>query len=201
MILKSDGRILRTEPATNNVYDYRVNKGVENLPALQQAMSGIVDNYQNVQQDILETFVDCGQPQGLAAPAMQANGKRILRAEAPPSTTTRSYARAGSGPPIYTHPPWKCPVARRVSLFACIPRRTRSSHGGLLKAFAGDRKLPGEKRTEVDQLYQNVKDDLDQLLKAARLKIANAATTLLAEKQNRDPIDERSGRDYLREEP
>ena len=88
------------------------------------------------------------------------------------------------------------------SVFACIPRRIHAPlTAGLLKAFPGDRKLAGEKRTEVDQLYQNVKDDLDQLLKAARLKIANAATTLLAEKQNRDPIDERSGRDYLREEP
>ena len=72
-----DGRILRTEPATNNVYDYRVNKGVENLPALQQAMSGIVDNYQNVQQDILETFVDRGQLRELAEPTVLANGKRI----------------------------------------------------------------------------------------------------------------------------
>jgi hypothetical protein len=33
-----DDRILRTEPATNNVYDYRVKKDVENLPELQQAM-------------------------------------------------------------------------------------------------------------------------------------------------------------------
>ena len=136
LILKSDGRILRTEPATNNVYDYRVNKGVENLPALQQAMSGIVDNYQNVQQDILETFVDCGQPQGLAAPAMQANGKRILRAEAPPSTTTRSYARAGSGPPIYTHPPWKCPVARRVSIRLHPSEDPRSSHGRITEGVS-----------------------------------------------------------------
>ena len=72
-----DGRILRTEPATNNVYDYRVKKDVENLPALQQAMSGIVDNYQNVQQDILETFVDRGQLRELAEPTVLANGKRI----------------------------------------------------------------------------------------------------------------------------
>jgi hypothetical protein len=27
-----DDRLLRTEPATNNVYDYGVNKDVENLP-------------------------------------------------------------------------------------------------------------------------------------------------------------------------
>jgi hypothetical protein len=72
-----DDRILRTEPATNNVYDYRVKKDVENLPELQQAMSGIIDNYQNVQQDILETFVDRGQLRKLAEPTMLANGKRI----------------------------------------------------------------------------------------------------------------------------
>ncbi len=72
-----DDRILRTEPATNNVYDYRVKKDVENLPELQQAMSGIIDNYQNVQQDILETFVDRGQLRKLAEPTVLANGKRI----------------------------------------------------------------------------------------------------------------------------
>ena len=72
-----DDRILRTEPATNNVYDYRVKKDVENLPELQQAMSGIIDNYHNVQQDILETFVDRGQLRKLAEPTVFANGKRI----------------------------------------------------------------------------------------------------------------------------
>jgi hypothetical protein len=72
-----DDRILRTEPATNNVYDYRVKKDVENLPELQQAMSGIIDNYQNVQQDILETFVDRGQLRKLAEPTVLDNGKRI----------------------------------------------------------------------------------------------------------------------------
>jgi hypothetical protein len=42
--------ILRTEPASNNVNDYGVNKAVENLPALRKAMSAINDNYLNVQQ-------------------------------------------------------------------------------------------------------------------------------------------------------
>ena len=32
-----DDRLLRTEPATNNVYDYGVNKDVENLPQLREA--------------------------------------------------------------------------------------------------------------------------------------------------------------------
>ncbi len=68
-----DHRLWRTEPATNNVYDYGVNKNVENLPRLQERRSTIIDNYQNVQQDILETFVDVGNcanwpsPPGLPA--------------------------------------------------------------------------------------------------------------------------------------
>src|SRR5665811_370657 len=49
-----DGRILRTEPATNDVRDYGVNKNVENLPQLRTRMSGIIDNYHNAQQDLLE---------------------------------------------------------------------------------------------------------------------------------------------------
>jgi hypothetical protein len=72
-----DDRLLRTEPATNNVYDYGVNKDVENLPRLHDRMSAIIDNYQNVQQDILETFVDRGQLRKLAEPTTLANGRRI----------------------------------------------------------------------------------------------------------------------------
>jgi hypothetical protein len=68
---------LRTEPATNNVYDYGVNKNVENLPQLRDRMSAIVDNYHNVQQDILETFIDRGQLRKLAEPTVLASGKRI----------------------------------------------------------------------------------------------------------------------------
>jgi hypothetical protein len=72
-----DDRLLRTEPATNNVQDYGVNKDVENLAELRQVMSGIVDNYHNAQQDIMETFIDRGQLRKLAEPTILANGKRI----------------------------------------------------------------------------------------------------------------------------
>src|SRR5205085_9672493 len=72
-----DHRLLRTEPATNNVYDYGINKDVANLPALRDRMSGIIDNYHNVQQDILETFVDRGQLRKLAEPTILPNGRRI----------------------------------------------------------------------------------------------------------------------------
>jgi hypothetical protein len=72
-----DNRLLRTEPATNDVRDYGVNKDVQNLPQLRERMSAIIDNYHNAQQDILETFVDRGQLQKLAEPTILANGKRI----------------------------------------------------------------------------------------------------------------------------
>ena len=72
-----DDRVLRTELATNNVYDYGVNKDVENLPRLRDRMTEIIDNYHNVQQDILETFVDRGQLRKLAEPTILPNGKRI----------------------------------------------------------------------------------------------------------------------------
>jgi len=68
---------LRTEPATNNVTDYGVKKAVENLPQLREKMASIVDRYHNVQQDILETFVDRGQLRKLAEPTVLPNGKRV----------------------------------------------------------------------------------------------------------------------------
>jgi hypothetical protein len=72
-----DHLILRTEAATNNVTDYGVNKAVENLPALRDKLAAINDNYLDIQQDILETFVDRGQLQNLAQPTHTPSGKRI----------------------------------------------------------------------------------------------------------------------------
>jgi hypothetical protein len=72
-----DDRLLRTEPATNNVYDYGVKKDVENLPRLRTRMSEIIDNYHNVQQDVLETFIDRGQLRKLAEPTILPGGRRI----------------------------------------------------------------------------------------------------------------------------
>jgi hypothetical protein len=72
-----DDRLLRTEPATNNVYDYGVNKNVENLPQLRKRMAEIIDNYHGVQQDILETFIDRGQLRKLAEPTILPSGRRI----------------------------------------------------------------------------------------------------------------------------
>ncbi len=68
---------LRTETATNDVTDYGVRKAVEHLPQLREKMASITDNYLDVQQDILETFVDRGQLRKLAEPTVLPNGKRI----------------------------------------------------------------------------------------------------------------------------
>jgi len=72
-----DHLILRTEPTTNNVNDYGINKAVENLPALRKRLSEITDNYLNVQQDILETFIDRGQLRQLTQPTVTSTGRRI----------------------------------------------------------------------------------------------------------------------------
>jgi hypothetical protein len=72
-----DHVLLRTEPASNNVADYGVKKAVENLPHLRKRISAVIDNYHNVQQDILETFIDGGQLRRLAQPTVMPNGKRI----------------------------------------------------------------------------------------------------------------------------
>jgi hypothetical protein len=72
-----DHLMLRTEAASNNVKDYRINKAVENLPVLRNALSAINDNYLNVQQDILETFIDRGELRKLGEPTITSTGKRI----------------------------------------------------------------------------------------------------------------------------
>jgi hypothetical protein len=72
-----DNHLLRTEAATNNVNDYRVAKAMENLPALRQTLQGITDRYLDVQQDILESFIDRGQLRHLSEPTVLPNGKRI----------------------------------------------------------------------------------------------------------------------------
>ena len=45
-----DHLCLRTEPATNNVTDYGVNKAIEHLPAVREKMAAVIDNYLDVQQ-------------------------------------------------------------------------------------------------------------------------------------------------------
>jgi hypothetical protein len=73
-----DRFLLRTETATNHIStDYGIGKAVENLPPLRQTLSGILDRYLEVQQDILETFVDREQLHQLTQPTTLPNGRRI----------------------------------------------------------------------------------------------------------------------------
>jgi hypothetical protein len=59
------------------VGDYGIRKAVEHLPAVRQRLAGIVDTDLDVQQDILETFVDRGQLRRLAEPTVLPSGKRV----------------------------------------------------------------------------------------------------------------------------
>ena len=43
---------------------------------------------------------------------------------------------------------------------------------GLLCPFSGDKKVPNEKRSQLDRLYQKIADDLDKLIAALGLKVA-----------------------------
>jgi len=73
-----DHDLLRFEAATNNVYqDYGIKKAVTNLVLLREKMQGITTRYQEVQQDILETFLDRGELRSLSQPTVLAKGKRI----------------------------------------------------------------------------------------------------------------------------
>ena len=73
-----DHDVLRFETASNDVKgDYGINKAVENLVPLREKLQGITERYQNVQQDILETFLDRGELRKLGEPTLRPNGKRI----------------------------------------------------------------------------------------------------------------------------
>jgi hypothetical protein len=73
-----DHDVLRIEAATNHVKkDYGINKGVENLVPLREKLQGITTRYQEVQQDILETFLDRGELRSLGQPTVLPNGKRV----------------------------------------------------------------------------------------------------------------------------
>jgi hypothetical protein len=72
-----DHLLLRTEAATNDVRDYAVPKAIDQLPQLRQKQASILDTYLDVQQDILETFLDRGQLRELSQPTILPSGKRI----------------------------------------------------------------------------------------------------------------------------
>ena len=71
-----DHRVLRTEATSYNTLDLGVGKSIRNLPQLRQVMRGINDRYLTIQQDVLETYIDCGQLARLRQPTITAIGRR-----------------------------------------------------------------------------------------------------------------------------
>ncbi|MGD0310799.1 MAG: hypothetical protein ABSC02_16115 [Acidobacteriota bacterium] len=72
-----DHLLLRTEATSYHLPDLGVGKSVENLPKARKTLHQITERYLDVQQDILETFVDRGQLRRLSEPSITSSGKRI----------------------------------------------------------------------------------------------------------------------------
>jgi hypothetical protein len=66
--------MLRTETISNNLEDLRIGKSIENLGRMREVMHPINDRYLDVQQDIMETYVDRDHLQKLRQPTIR--GKR-----------------------------------------------------------------------------------------------------------------------------
>jgi len=217
-----DHLLLRTEPASNNVHDYGCHKAIEHLPRLRKNMSSVIDNYHNIQADILETFVDRGQLRQLAQPTMLPNGRRIpgLKLDHPRQlalmhalvrfchvaaqntfSTAEIYADVLAALEIpakqyslgsLRYDLWKLrakglveklPHSRRYHIpregyaiclvfLKLFERIYAPLTAGLLQPFRGDDRLPDQKRTQLDRLYQRVIDDLSKLMDAVGLKAA-----------------------------
>jgi hypothetical protein len=71
-----DNLVLRTETTSYHTPDLGVNKSVEHLPQLRETMATANDRYLDVQQDVLETFVDRGQLEQLRQPTVSPSGRR-----------------------------------------------------------------------------------------------------------------------------
>lgn len=71
-----DHLMLRTEVTSYHTPDLGVGKSIENLPQLRAVMKPINDRYLDVQQDVLETYVDRGQLAQLREPTVSPGGRR-----------------------------------------------------------------------------------------------------------------------------
>jgi len=72
-----DNRVLRTEATSNDVSWHKIGKAVDNLSKVRKQLHGITERYLDIQQDILETFVDRGQLRQLSQTTVTTSGKRI----------------------------------------------------------------------------------------------------------------------------
>lgn len=189
-----DHLLLRTEPTSNNIHaDYGIPKAISNLPELQQNMSGIIDRYLDVQQDILETFVDRGQFRQLNQPTVLPNGGIFTTRELHPET----LKALGATPETYKLSSLRYDLSklRAKGLVEKLPHSHRYrllAHGyqiclvylklfhriyapltaAILDPFPSDRVVSIDKMTNLDRLYTAVSKALDNLCEAMGLKAA-----------------------------
>ena len=71
-----DHLILRTEATSYHTPDLGVRKNVDHLSELQQKMAASTERYLDLQQDVLETFVDRGQLERLRQATLSPSGRR-----------------------------------------------------------------------------------------------------------------------------
>jgi hypothetical protein len=71
-----DHLLLRTETTSYNTHDLGIKKSVAELPKLRQTMRSINERYLDVQQDVLETYIDRGHLARLREPTVSEAGRR-----------------------------------------------------------------------------------------------------------------------------
>lgn len=72
-----EGVGLRTESATYQLNDLSLRKNLQQLPQVRTALDTANQRYQDVQQDVLATFVDRGQLQPLRQASVAPSGRRV----------------------------------------------------------------------------------------------------------------------------
>jgi hypothetical protein len=72
-----NGGALRTESTTYQVNDLAINKNINNLPRLREALATANHRFLEVQQDVLASYVDRGQLQELRKPSISVTGRRV----------------------------------------------------------------------------------------------------------------------------
>ena len=68
--------LLRTEGASYQLKDLSLPKSIEHMDRVRETLQGSNERYQNVQQDIMATFVDRGELQRLQQPSVSPTGRR-----------------------------------------------------------------------------------------------------------------------------
>jgi hypothetical protein len=80
-----DHLMLRTEVVLNDTYDLGIPKSIQNLAKLRRLLHPINQRYLDVQQDVLETFIDRDELRQLSRPSISPSGRRTpgLRVDDP----------------------------------------------------------------------------------------------------------------------